>query len=135
METGGTRNRLKVLRDGLLKLHMTLLTSQKAAYERDVERITSPGHYLNLALNDPWFAWLRELSQLIVTVDESLDLDLKEPGTLPDGDVFITRARELLTPSETGDVFARRYYEAMQRDPGVVLAHGEMMKVFAGLAQ
>ena len=29
----------------------------------------------------------------------------------------------LLTPSEAGEGFGRRYYDAMQRDPDVVLAH------------
>jgi hypothetical protein len=36
---------------------------------------------------------------------------------------------KLLVPSESGDVFARRYYEALQRQPAVVLAHGAVKKV------
>jgi hypothetical protein len=38
-----------------------------------------------------------------------------------------------VSPAEQGTGFARRYYDAMQRDPGVVLAHRDMMKVFAAL--
>jgi hypothetical protein len=120
--------RLKTLRNGLLKLHKDLLESEKAAYERDVQRITSTGQYLELVLHDPWFAWLHELSRFIVTIDETLDLE-ELPGGVDAK--LVTMARAMVVPSETGNGFARSYYEAMQRDPGVVLAHGEMMKVFA----
>lgn len=119
--------RLKTLRNGLLKLHKDLLESEKGAYERDVQRIATTGQYLELVLNDPWFAWLHELSRFIVTIDETLDLD-----ELPEGvdTKLVTMARALVVPNETGSGFGRSYWEAMQRDPGVVLAHGEMMKVF-----
>lgn len=126
-----TRERLTDLRNGLLKLHKALLDSERSVYERDVARITSTGQYLNLVLNDPWFAWLHELSEFIVLVDETLDFE--EPATPADGDRLIARARELVSPSENGSAFARSYFEAMQRDPGVVLAHRDMMRVFAAL--
>src|SRR5256885_2711465 len=38
-----TQERLKNLRNGLLRLHKSLLDSERAVYERDVERITSAG--------------------------------------------------------------------------------------------
>lgn len=123
--------RLKEVRNGLLRLHKSLLDSERAVYERDVARITSAGQYLGLVLDDPFFAWLRELSQFIVMVDEALDLD--EPDAPVDAVRLIAQARELIAPSETGDGFARRYYEAMQADPAVVLAHRDMMRVFNGL--
>jgi hypothetical protein len=126
------RERLTALRNGLLRLHLTLLDSERAAYERDVRRITGTGEYLNLVLNDPWFTWLRELSQFIVLIDETLDF--ADPPKPADAEGLIARARTLVTPSNAGAVFARRYDEAMQRDPGIVLAHGAMMQVFAGLA-
>ena|SRR5436305_2069735 len=126
-----TTQRLKTLRDGLLHLHKSLLDSERAAYERDVERITTTGQFLNLVLNDPWFSWLRDLSQFIVVVDETMDS--KEPVSAEYATRLIARARELVSPSEEGTSFARRYFEGMQRDPGVVLAHRDMMQVFAGL--
>jgi hypothetical protein len=36
-------------------------------------------------------------------------------------------------PEETGTGFARKYFEALQRDPDVVLAHAQMLKVVAAL--
>jgi hypothetical protein len=126
-----TRERLTGLRNGLLQLHMRLLNSERAAYERDVARIAGTGEYLALVLNDPWFSWLRELSQFVVLIDETLAFE--DPATPADADRLIAQGRGLLAPLESGDGFARRYFEAMQRDPAVVLAHGEMMRVFAGL--
>jgi hypothetical protein len=123
--------RLTRLRNGLLRLHKALLDSERAAYERDVERISSPGHFLNLLLNDPFFGWLRELSQLIVLVDETLALE--NPPSPNDALRIISQARELISPAETGDKFARRYWEAMQRDPSAVLAHRDMVRVFEEL--
>ena len=126
-----TRDRLKNLRDGLLRLHKSLLDSERALYERDVERITSTGQYLGLVLHDPWFAWLHELSQFIVVIDETLDAD--EPATAADADRLTLQARTLVAPSEKADGFARKYFEAMQRDPNVVLAHRDMIRAFGEL--
>jgi hypothetical protein len=128
-----TRPHLTALRNGLLRWHKSLLDAERAAYERDVARITSTGQYLQLVLDDPWFAWLREISQFIVIVDETLAQ--KEPATPADADRLIAKARELLLPSESGSDFARHYDRAMQRDPAAVLAHGQMMQVFADLAK
>ena len=125
------RERLKQMRDGMLRLHKSLLDSERALYERDIERITTTGQYLGLVLNDPFFAWLRELSQFVVLVDETLDLE--EPVTDADADRLIAQGRELLVPDEGGRGFARRYYEVLQRDPDAVLAHRDMIRVFGGL--
>jgi hypothetical protein len=129
-----TRPQLTALRNGLLRWHKSLLDAERASYERDVARITSTGQYLQLVLDDPWFAWLREVSQLIVIVDETL-AQKEEPATPADAARLIAKARELLLPSESGSEFARRYDQAMQRDPAAVLAHGRMMQVFAELAK
>ncbi len=123
------RDHLKNLRNALLRLHKSLLDSERAAYERDVERITSTGQYLQLVLNDPWFAWLHELSQFIVVIDERLD-DTEDPATAADADRLTAQARALVSPSETADGFARKYFEAMQRDPNAVLAHRDMIREF-----
>lgn len=128
-----TRERLTNLRNHLLRLHKSLLDSERAAYERDVARITSTGQYLQLVMEDPWFAWLRELSQFIVVIDERLDAE--EPATSADADQLTARARDLVAPSETAAThgFHRKYFEAMQRDPDVVLAHRDMLTAFENL--
>jgi len=129
--TAPMRQRLVAMRNGLLHLHKALMESERAAYERDVERITSAGQYLNLVLNDPWFSWLRELSQFVVMVDEALVQE--QPAADEDVLRLIAQARALVAPAENGERFGRSYWQAMQRDPAAVLAHRDMMKVFAEL--
>ncbi len=129
--TGQTRERLIALRNGLLRLHKLLMESERAAYERDVAKIANTGQYLNLVMNDPRFSWLRELSQFVVMVDETLAQ--KEPVDEENAGGLIVMARALVAPDENGERFARSYWEAMQRDPGTVIAHADMMKVFAEL--
>ena len=128
-----THERLTELRESLLKHHKALLDSERASYEHEVERITTSNQFLNLVLNDPWFAWLRELSQLVVLVDEVQD-NKKDPPMAADADRLVMQARTLITPAENGTGFQKKYDEAMQRDPDVVLAHGRVVRILAGLA-
>ncbi len=126
---GPSRARLTSLRNGLLRLHKYLMDSERSAYERDIARIQTTGQYLDLVLNDPWFAWLRKLSGLVVEIDEALDR--KEPPINDaEAERLIAFSRTLLVPAEHGEGFGRRYFEAMQRDAGAVLAHRDMMRVF-----
>src|SRR5580700_4344050 len=126
------RSLLTELRHILLAHHKTLLDSERARYDHDVERIKSSGQLLNLVLQDPFFAWLHELSELIVMIDETLDAD--EPPTDADAARLLAQARMLLLPVEAGDGFRGQYFDALQRDPDVVIAHGAAVKALAGLA-
>jgi hypothetical protein len=126
-----SRRRLGELRNGLLRLHKTLLDSETKSYDREIQRITSKGQLFELVLHDPWFAWLHDLSELVVLIDESLDG--KQPPTAPDARRFVAQARNLLAPADSGGVFRKHYLEALQRDPDVVMAHSEAMKLLAAL--
>jgi hypothetical protein len=125
------RQRLTDLRNGLLHLHKILLDSETAVYDHDIARIKSKGQLLELVLHDPWFAWLHELSELVVLIDELLDA--KEPATPADAKRLIAHARGLVAPAGEGGVFRKHYLEALQRDPDVVMAHAQAMKVLASL--
>lgn len=126
------RQRLTDLRNELLRLHKTLLDSESALYDRDIARIRSRGQLLELVLHDPWFAWLHELSELVVLIDESLDA--KDTAVTPaDAERFLEQARELVAPAESVGDFRQHYLEALQRDPNVVMAHAQAMKVLASL--
>lgn len=121
-----TRENLKALRRQLLTLHKVLLDDAKVAYEMDRGRVGSNAGLLQLVINDPWFAWLHQLSGLIVRIDESVAKDA--PTTESDALAMIEQAERLLTASETGDEFHKRYYEALQRQPAVVLAHADVRR-------
>jgi catechol 2,3-dioxygenase len=122
-----SRTRLSELRGRLLALHKSLLDDAHAAYEMDRGRVSSPGNLLQLVINDPWFAWLHPLSELVVRIDEAAGPD--SAFTEGDAKALLEHVDRLLLPSETGDTFARRYFEALQRQPAVVLAHGAVKRV------
>ena len=122
-----TRARLAELRMRLLDLHKSLLDDAKVAYEMDRGRIPSAGALLQLVIGDPWFAWLQRLSGLIVRIDEMTTAEAT--ATDADARTLFEEVDRLLSPSETGADFARRYLEALQRQPAVVLAHGDVKRV------
>jgi len=126
-EPEGARQHLTELRHALLKLHKTLVDSERVGYEKTIGKIQSPNHFLQLLTTDPWFAWLRPLSQLIVAMDEALDAE--EPLTSPKVDALTQQAKLMLVASETSEGFSGHYHEALQRDPDVVLAHAEVVKL------
>jgi catechol 2,3-dioxygenase len=122
-----TRARLAELRTRLLTLHKALLEDAKSQYEMDRGRVSGPGALLQLVINDPWFAWLHQISEIIVRIDEMTVAD--STSTAADAKTLTDHIDRLLMPSENGDPFARRYYEALQRQPAVVLAHGDVKRV------
>lgn len=126
-EPAGSRQRLQTLRISLLTLHKALVDSERTEYESTIGKIQSPNHFLQLLTSDPWFAWLSPLSQLIVSIDEALDS--KEPLTVLGVEALVRQSARLLVASEQGPDFAQHYFEALQRDPEVVLAHADVTKL------
>lgn len=124
-----TRERLKALRQGLLKLHKTLLELERRDYERARGRIGNSYEFLQLVLKDPWFDWLHRLSELIVQIDETLDTHGETPATEADASALIERGKALLSPAESGTEFQKNYFLALQQSPDVVLLHSEIMKL------
>lgn len=127
--TAATKKRLEEVRRALIDLHKSLVDSERVTYEKTVGSVGSPNQFLQLLTNDPWFAWLHPVSQLIVSMDEALDA--KEPATDAMIETMIKQANTLLTPSEAGEGFSRHYFDALQRDPDVVIAHADLMKILA----
>jgi hypothetical protein len=124
-----TRDSLKHLRQGLLRLHKMLLDQERVGYERARGRIGNSYEFLQLVLKDPWFDWLHRLSELIVQIDETLDTrDAEKPTTEEDTLALTARAKVLLTPAEAGSEFQKNYFLALQQSPDVVLLHAELMR-------
>ena len=125
-EQEALRQPLLELHDALLRLHKILLESERAVYEKTIEPIRSPNHFFQLLTSDPWFAWLRPITQLIVAIDETLDEN--ETLTHASVDAVMRQSVFLLIPAENGGEFGERYVAALQRDPRVVLAHAQAAK-------
>ena len=125
--TEKTREQLTGVRTSLLRLHKTLLNFEREGYERKHGSIANSYAFLQLVMSDPWFAWLRQLSELIVEMDELLAA--RETPKDATAVALMQQAGIMLTPSESGIEFQKKYFTAMQQSPEVVLAHSE----FAGL--
>lgn len=121
---------LKEVRRGLLRLHKTLLDAERVHYERVNGRIEGGGILLQLLIHDPWFGWLRPLSELVVQIDERLDAD--EPTRASEAKALLDQVKALLRPSEGGDVFQENYHAALQQTPDVVIAHHEVSVLLQG---
>jgi hypothetical protein len=125
--TKKTRQQLTGVRTVMLQLHKKLLDFERENYERSRGTIGNSYEFLQLVMSDPWFVWLRQLSELIVEIDELLAA--KETPREGTGLALIRQASILLTPSESGSEFQKKYFAAMQQSPEVVLAHSEFAKV------
>ena len=131
-DNGGPRNparqKLVALRVTLLRLHKTLLDMERRDYERANGHV-STGELFRLVLDHEQFAWLHNLSEFVVRIDETLSAE--EPVSEKDTHGAIMLAQKMFAPSESGDAFQKRYFDAIQRDPTVVMEHAELAKLFA----
>ncbi len=114
------------LRQALLRLHKTLLDWERSGYER-IHGRQSSNDLLKALLNDPQFAWLRPMSQLIVRIDEILGE--KTPPMRNDVDAVVAQVKILTSPNETGNMYERRYDMALQEHPDAVFAHRDLLAV------
>jgi len=110
------------LRTRMLHLHKILLEMERADFERVSGRLTS-GELLQLVINHAQFAWLRQISALVVQIDETLDAD--EPVTLEEVQSLLGQTRSLFT-SSADKTFREKYQAALQRSPEAVMAHSEV---------
>jgi len=127
-EPAGIRQRLTELREAMLPLHKALLEFERVGYEATFGKIQSPYQFLKLVMEDPWFAWLAPMTQLITAMDEMLDAK-KEPLTAAGVDAVVDRIKTLLVATESGEGFSRHYDEALQSNPDVVLAHAAVARL------
>lgn len=124
------RQQLENARLGLMRVHRSLLEAERIRYERMNGRVHGSGALLQLLIHDPWFAWLRPISELIVQIDEWLDEDQPAPGAPDLAEILLAQVRDRMRPNEEGAEFQQRYHRLLQDDPAVAVAHAEARKLF-----
>jgi len=122
------REKLVALRLSLLRLHKTLLDMERRDYER-VNGHVSTGELFRLVIDHEQFAWLHNISEFVVRLDEALSAEV--PVTTDDTRSAIMLARKMFAPSEAGDAFQKHYFDAIQRDPAVVMEHAQLARLFS----
>ena len=125
--------KLTDVRHALLRLHKALLDDQRIAYERE-HGVVTPAEFLQLIINEPAFDWLHRLSELVVQIDEQME-DTENILTADSAKVLLDQAKTLLTPSETGEGFARAYFDAIQRNPEIAMLQGQIRKLISAPLQ
>ena len=121
------RGKLTQLRTVLLRLHKTLLDMERREYEREHGHV-STGELFRLVIDHQQFGWLHNISEFVVRLDETLAGET--PITAEDLRSAVGMARKMFVPSESGDAFQKRYFDAIQRDPAVVMEHAELARLF-----
>lgn len=121
------REKLISLRNSLLRIHKTLLEMERREYER-ANGAVNAGELFRLVIDHPQFAWLHNISEFVVRIDETLSGDA--PVVLEDAATAITLARKMFAPTESGDSFQKKYFDAIQREPAVVMEHAELARLF-----
>jgi hypothetical protein len=122
------REKLISLRLALLRVHKTLLEMERRDYEREHGHVNA-GELFRLVVDHAQFAWLHNISEFVVRIDETLDA--KEPVTAEYTSVAYSLARKMFVPTDSGDGFQKKYFAAIQRDPAVVIDHAELARLFS----
>ena len=117
--------RLRALRTGVLALHKAALDAERARYEQAHGPIGGPQQVLRLVMDDPFFAWLRPLSDFVIQADIRLS---DKKALLPsDVDRFASHLRSMVQSGSETDRFAVEYRRTLQNVPEVVVLHGELI--------
>ena len=130
--TGEGRHKPALLEaaEALREVHRALVQAVRAAYEKDVGPAGGPGQMLRLLTEDPYFAWLHPMSELIVDLDSLLAQEL-----LPTGTVAGVREEIDRLTKAGGSPFWVKYAPLLQTDTDVVMAHGRLRRAINALPE
>ena len=109
------------LHRALLALHKAVLAADRENLERVHGRLSNAA-FLQIVSDPLRYGWLKPFSQLILAFEE--DEEERAPA-----EELLARTRDLLAPPQQKTPFGRRYLSLMQREPALVLAHGELAKL------
>jgi hypothetical protein len=113
----------------LLPLHRALIDAASDEYKANGGTVNGPTHLLQLIQEDPFFAWLKPLTGIIVDLDTMSRVDFARA----DVDALVARMEHLFGSDADAD-FAARYVPVLQRDVDVAIGHAAMRQVLRRLA-
>jgi hypothetical protein len=112
----------------LREVHRVLVRAVRFQYEQEGNSVGGPGHLLRLLTEDPYFAWLHPMSELIVDLDALLAQEILPPGTVAGVRMEIDRLARA-----GGSPFWDKYAPLLQSDPKVAVAHGALRQAIKAL--
>ena len=122
-ERARLREALREISRALLPLHRKLIDAARSDYAFAYEAEVSSSRLVDLLQNDPFFAWLRPFTSIIVDIDEMARTDFA-PG---DVDAIVARIEEALAEEH--------YVEMLQRDVDVATGHATLRRALQRLKQ
>ena len=122
------RAALRDVSKNLLPLHRLLIDAVKEDYAFAVGPVDRPALLLQLLTDDPFFAWLKPVTSLIVDIDEMARTDFEAPDIAALAD----RLDGLFGP-KAGEEFAQHYVPILQRSADVAMSHAAVRKASARL--
>jgi hypothetical protein len=117
------RDEIRGLSAALRTLHGRLLAATRRGFEKLHGRVDSSGELLQLAINDPLFAWLHPLSECIVELDELAAGEAADEATVAAARGAVARLLD------ADSAFRASYHVYLQSDPDAVLAHGAVRRL------
>jgi hypothetical protein len=126
-ERAALRSALRDVSKVLLPLHRALIAAAKDDYAFGIAPV-KPSQLLQLLNDDPFFAWLKPLTSLIVDIDEMARTDF-EPADV----AAIADRVNRLFGSNGDDAFAAQYIPMLQRSVDVAAGHAALRKAAARL--
>ncbi|PYQ59299.1 MAG: hypothetical protein DMF58_12185 [Acidobacteria bacterium] len=120
-ERAELRDALRELSRTLIPVHRRLIESAKSDYAFAYGANARPSELVELLQNDPFFAWLKPLTAVIVDIDEMARTDFE----VADVAAIVDRIEKLL--GET------KYIEMLQRDIDVATGHAALRRVMQRL--
>ena len=127
-ERAALRLALREVSRALIPLHRRLIDATRDDYAFGYAPVESPSQLLQLVNTDPFFAWLKPLTMLIVDIDEMARTDF-EPGDA----ARVAHRLERLFGARAGAAFAERYLPLLQRDVDVTVGHAALRKAITAL--
>src|SRR5436309_12087247 len=113
-ERAKLRDALREISRALIPLHKRLIDAAKNDYAFAYEAKTTPGQLLNLLQSDPFFAWLKPLTTIIVDIDEMARTDFEAAQALAVGE----RLERLFAQQQ--------YVEMLQREVDIAIGHAAL---------
>ena len=112
----------------LIPLHRALIDAAKEDYAFAVGPVGSPTQLLQLLNDDPFFAWLKPMTSLIVDIDEMSRRDFEASDVAGIAD----RLDAMFGTSPDRD-FAKQYVPLLQRSVDVAVNHAALRNAIAKL--
>jgi hypothetical protein len=123
-ERAGLRAALRDLSKALLPLHRALIEAARDDYAFAYGTSVGPAQLLQLVTDDPFFAWLKPMTSLIVEIDEMARVDFEPQAAR----ALAGRVEQLFEGA-----FNERYVPLLQRDVDVAVAHAAFRRALAKL--